>query len=132
MKDKSIGKSAKDDGEFRMSTQALSEARSYYDKLMDHEYRGRKDRNSSARSRLADDLGVSETKLLRLEYKIEEMKDVGGELYRRLRLWYLAKCENNEEAAAAMRAERLDLKAKRHAANRKSDPAIVGENPPRR
>ncbi len=112
-----------------MSTQALSDAKRFYDRLMDEEYKGRRDRNGSARSRLAEDLGVNENKLLRLEYKFEEMRDVGGELYRRLRLWYLAKCEKNEEAAAAMRAERLQLKAQRHETNRKSAVQDSRSNP---
>lgn len=131
MKDKTFGKLAKDNSEFRMSTQALSEAKGFYERLMDAEYRGRKDRNGSARSRLADDLGVNENKLIRLEYKIEEMRDVGGELYRRLQIWYRAICENNEEAAAQMRAERLQLKAKRNAANQKRSVSSVGMDPPR-
>lgn len=131
MKDKNIGKFAKSRSESEMSTTALHEGRKYYDGLMDAEYRGRKDRNASARARLADDMGVNETKLLRLEYKIEEMRDIGGELYRRLQIWYRAICEKNEAAAAEMRAERLRIRADRHAANRKpvatgkgSDPAL--------
>lgn len=113
MKDKTLGKSAKNVSESDMSTTALLKGREYYDALMDAEYRGRKDRNGSARSRLADDMGVNESKLLRLEYKIEEMKDIGGELFRRLSIWYEAICEGNEKAAAEMRAERLRLKAER-------------------
>ncbi|TIT84632.1 MAG: hypothetical protein E5W55_33975, partial [Mesorhizobium sp.] len=93
MKDKSFGKSAKNVSESDMSTTALLKGREYYDALMDAEYRGRKDRNGSARSRLADDMGVNESKLLRLEYRIEEMRDIGGELFRRLSIWYADICE---------------------------------------
>ncbi|MER9355524.1 hypothetical protein NKI61_19840 [Mesorhizobium sp. M0514] len=119
MKDKRVGKFAKSHSESEMSTTALHKGREYYDALMDAEYRGRKDRNGSARSRLADDLGVNENKLLRLEYKIEEMRDIGGELYRRLRIWYEAICEGNEAAAQQMREERLQLKARRDAVHRR-------------
>lgn len=113
-----------------MSTTALVEGKGYYDKLMDAEYRGRKDRSGSARGRLADYLMVNENKLLRLEYKIEEMRDIGGEFYRRLRLGYLAMCEGNEEAAAAMEAERQKLKAIRHAVDQKPADAGVGRAAP--
>lgn len=129
MKDKRVGKFAKSHSESEMSTTALHKGREYYDRLMDHEHRGRKDRNGSARARLADDMGVNETKLLRLEYKIEEMKDIGGELYRRLQLWYEAICEGNEIAAQEMRAERLKLKAERHAVNRKPVATGQGKDP---
>lgn len=128
MKDKSVGKFAKSSDESEMTT-ALIKGREYYDALMDVEYRGRKDRNGSARSRLADDMGVNETKLLRLEYKIEEMRDIGGELYRRLQIWYQAICEGNEVAAAEMRAERLKLKAERHAGYRKPVQTGDGNGP---
>jgi hypothetical protein len=128
---KSIGKFAKSNSESEMSTTALLEGRKYYDKLMDAEYRGRKDRNGSARGRLADLLMVSETKLLRLEYKIEEMRDIGGELYRRLKLGYEAICEGNEQAAEAMRAERLKLKAVRDAVHKRRAVARVGSDPAR-
>ena len=116
MKDISSTKSSKSHSENSMSSTALIEARGWYDKLMDVEHHGRKDKNGSARGRLADDMGVNEHKLVRLEYYFDDMRDVSGELYRRLRIWYLAKCEGNEEAAAAMRAERLKLRTKRNAA----------------
>lgn len=131
MKDTSLSKSTKSHSESSMQTTALVEAKSFYEKLMDHEFRGRKDKDSSARGRLADDMGVNEHKLVRLEYDFGEMRDVSGEFYRRLRIWYLAKCENNEEAAAAMRAERLQLKAKRDATNSKRPQAGVGMDAPR-
>lgn len=121
MKGKTFGKSAKSNGESEMSTTALIEGKQFYDRLMDAEYRGRKDRNGSARGRLASLLGVNENKLLRLEYKFEEMRDIGGEFYRRLKLAHDAICEGNEEAAAAMKAERLELKAKRNAVHQRPD-----------
>lgn len=112
-----------------MSTTALIEGRKYYEKLMDAEHRGRKDRNGSARSRLADFLMVNENKLLRLEYKFEEMRDIGGEFYRRLKLGYQAICEGNEQAAEAMRAERLKLKAERNAVDQKRGGPRMGSGP---
>ncbi len=108
-----------------MSTTALTQGKQYYDALMDAEYRGRKDKNGSARSRLADLLGVKENKLIRLEYKIEEMKDIGGELYRRLRLHYERLCEANEKAADSYREQRLALR-KNDAADQEPVASVPG------
>lgn len=129
MTGKSIGKFAKSNSESEMSTTALIEGRDYYDKLIDAEYRGRKDRNGSARGRLADFMAVNENKLLRLEYKFEEMRDIGGEFYRRLKLSYQAICEGNEQAAEAMKAERLKLKAERNAVHQRRAQARDGSGP---
>lgn len=127
MEGKTFRKFAKSNGKKEMSMTALIKGREYYDALMDAEYRGRKDTNGSARGRLADLLGVNENKLLRLEYSFDDMRDIGGELYRRLHLAYTAICEGNEAAAAAMRAERLKLKADRNVAHQKPVPKGMGE-----
>ena len=124
MEGKRFGKSAKNVGDSEMSSTALIESKHYYDSLMDAVHKGRRDRNGSARGRLADGLRVKESRLVRLEYKYEEMKDVGGELYRRLRMAYEAICEGNEAAAEAMKAERLELRAYRNATDR--EPAAKG------
>lgn len=92
-----------------MSTQALSDAKTWLEVLHDAEFRGRKDKDGAARYRLASRLGVKESYLYRLQYRAEEMKDVAGEVYRRLKLAYEGLCERNEAAADAYRAERLAM-----------------------
>lgn len=115
MEGKGFSKSDKSFGESEMSTQALSDAKSWLDVLHDAEYRGRKDTDGAARYRLASRLGVKENYLYRLQYRAEDMKDVAGEVYRRLKLAYDGLCERNERAADAYRAERLAMESKQHA-----------------
>ncbi len=108
-----IGKRVSD-----MSTVALNEARQWTEELLDAECTGRKDREGPIRYRLARKIGVPESYLFRLQYKAHEMTDVKGSVYRALMVAhqaYEAACRANEEAAAASRAERLELKAMRHA-----------------
>ena len=93
-----------------MSTEALSDARSYLEALHDAEFKGRRDTDGAARYRLASRLGLKENYLFRLQYRASEMKDVAGEVYRRLRVAYEEMCQANEKAAAAYRAERLQLR----------------------
>ncbi len=93
-----------------MSTTALNEAKTWAEVLHDAEYRGRRDTDGAARYRLASRLGVKENYLFRLQYRASEMKDVAGEVYRRLKIAYDEMCERNQEAAAADRAERLSLR----------------------
>ena len=100
-----------------MTTAALAEAVKWNEKLLDAEFKGRKDKDYLARSRLAERLGVKESYLFRLQYKTEEMKDVAGSVYRALMHAYADMCARNEEAADAMRAERKKLEAERHEAN---------------
>jgi hypothetical protein len=111
-----------------MSTQALSDAKTWLEVLHDAEFRGRKDTDGAARYRLATRLGVKENYLFRLQYRAEEMKDVAGEVYRRLGIAYAAICETNEKAAAAYRAERLQLKAERYAVDNQRARESVGES----
>lgn len=103
-----------------MSTAALDEAKQWADNLLDAECTGRKDREGPIRYRLARKIGVPESYLYRLQYKTHEMTDVKGSVYRALMLAhqaYEAAVRANEEKAAAYRAERLQLKAVRHAAD---------------
>lgn len=93
-----------------MSTQALSDAKTWLEVLHDAEFRGRKDTDGAARYRLAVKLGVKENYLFRLQYRAAEMKDVAGEVYRRLGMAYDDMCARNEQAAAAYRAERLGMR----------------------
>ena len=109
MERKSFSESDKSFGDSSMSTQALSDARIWLDTLHDAEFRGRRDTDGAARYRLASRLGVKESYLYRLQYRAVEMKDVAGEVYRRLKLAYDELCQRNERAADAYRAERLAI-----------------------
>lgn len=94
-----------------MSTVALSEAKGFLDALHDAEYRGRKDTDGAARYRLAGRLGVKENYLFRLQYRADEMKDVAGEVYRRLKNAYDELCEQIDASADRMEAERREIEA---------------------
>ncbi|TIP70360.1 MAG: hypothetical protein E5X53_28225 [Mesorhizobium sp.] len=109
-----------------MSTQALNDAKTWLEVLHDAEFRGRKDTDGAARYRLAKRLGVKENYLFRLQYRAAEMRDVAGEVYRRLGLAYEEICERNEKAADAYRAERLDLR-KTNAVDQKPASAGLGK-----
>jgi hypothetical protein len=63
---------------------ALNEAAQWADELMDAEWKGRKDRENMVRYRLAKKTGVPESYLYRLKYKVAEMNDVRGSVYRAL------------------------------------------------
>lgn len=95
----------------QMTSIALEEAISWNAKLMDREFRGRGDKDYLIRHRLSEKTGVPESYLFRLQHKSRGMKDVAGEYYRRLKLYYEAvydsACEANEEAADRYRSERL-------------------------
>lgn len=93
-----------------MSTAALFEAKKWADELMDLEFKGRGDREKTARGRLAKKVGLPESYLYRLQYKTREMKDVAGSVYRALMLAYDKACEGNEKAADRYKAERLRLR----------------------
>ena len=93
--------------EDEMSTIALIEAKSWADKLMDVEFKGRGDREKSVRGRLSKKTGIPESYLFRLQYKTREMKDVAGSAYRALRIAYDELCTRNEAAADRYREERL-------------------------
>lgn len=128
MERKTFSKSGKSFVEGEMSTEALSEARAYLEALHDSEFRGRKDTDGAARYRLASRLGIKENYLYRLQYRAGEMKDVAGEVYRRLKLAHDQICERNEAAADRDRAERLELKAIRHAVTEQPAQAGGGTN----
>jgi len=101
-----------------MTTTALQEAIGWHDSLMDAEYKGRKDNESAARFRLSKKIGVPESYLFRLTYKRRDMRDVAGEVYRRLKLAHDAYenlCARVEASADAMRDRRLNLKEQENA-----------------
>jgi hypothetical protein len=110
MYDKSVSESGKRVSEGDMSTKALVEAKSWADVLMNNEFKGRGDREKSVRGRLSSKTGIPESYLFRLQYKAGEMKDVAGEVYRRLHIAYHDMCARNEAAADLMKAERLELR----------------------
>ena len=109
-----------------MSTVALKEALEWHDALMEAEFKGRKDKESAARFRLSKKIGVPESYLFRLTHKRRDMRDVAGEVYRRLWQGYVSLCERNEARAGAYRAERLELKARQDAVDESPAPAGVG------
>jgi hypothetical protein len=131
MERKTVSKSDKSFVEGKMSTEALIEARTFLEVLHDAEFRGRKDTDGAARYRLANRLGVKENYLFRLQYRAAEMKDVAGEVYRRLKLAYEGLCERNEAAAIAYRDQRLKLRTG-HAVDTEPVSAGVGTTTPRR
>ena len=94
-----------------MSTAALSEAKYWADSLLNHEFKGRGDKEKSVRHRLSKRIGIPESYLFRLQYKTAEMKDVAGSVYRALMLEYDRICSVNEAAAARYKTEREHLKA---------------------
>lgn len=69
-----------------MSMSALHEAAEWAEQLMDAEWKGRKDKENVVRYRLSRKVGVSESYLFRLQYKLREMNDVRGSVYRALML----------------------------------------------
>lgn len=93
-----------------MSNAALTEAKGWFDRLMNLEFKGRGDREKSVRGRLSKRTGIPESYLYRLQYKTTEMKDVAGSAYRALMLAYHNICEKNEAAADRYRDERLRLR----------------------
>lgn len=115
------GKNVSED---EMSSVALRQAKSWFDTLMEHEFRGRGDREKSVRGRLSDRTGIPESYLYRLQYKASEMRDVAGEAYRRLQNEYEALCLKNEAAADRYRDERLGRK--HETANEKLAPSRLG------
>lgn len=115
MNGKSVSEFGKKRSEDDMTSIALIEAKSFADALMDHEFNGRGDREKSVRYRLAKKCGVPESYLYRLQYKTRDMKDVAGEVYRRLRIEYENMCRANEEAADRYRAERLAMRGEHEA-----------------
>jgi len=116
---KRVSETGKRISEDSMNSVALNEAADWADKLMEAEWKGRKDKENVVRYRLAKRVGVPESYLYRLQYKIREMNDVRGSVYRALMIAhqaYEAACEQVEGSADAMRAERMKLKAEDDAA----------------
>lgn len=109
-----------------MNNAALSEAKGWYDRLMNLEFKGRGDREKSVRGRLAKRTGIPESYLYRLQYKFTEMKEVAGSAYRALMIDYHNLCERNEAAADRYRNERLGLRGHHEAADQELNEAVMG------
>lgn len=86
MSDKRVSDFGKRISEGDMSASALDEAATWAGELMDAEWQGRRDQERQVRHRLAKKIGVSESYLFRLQYKLSEMNDVRGSVYRALML----------------------------------------------
>ncbi len=110
----------------KVSEMALFEAVRWADSRMDYEYRGRGDREKSARHRVSRRTGVTESYLMRLKYRSHEMKDVAGSVYRALKLAYDEQCQRNEDAADRHCAERMKLRGNHEKADEKPASAGVG------
>jgi hypothetical protein len=103
---------------------ALKQAKDWAAELMNREFKGRGDREKSARHRLSRRTGIPESYLYRLQYKTTEMRDVAGEVYRLLKLDYDRICQANEDAADRYRSERIRLKG--HHETVSEEPASAG------
>jgi hypothetical protein len=109
--DKRISETGKNVSEDAMST-ALMEAAQWADELMEAETKSRREKEYVVRDRLAGKIGVNSSYLFRLQYKIEEMNDVKGSVYRALmiaRKAYDSLCERVENAADAMEKELREI-----------------------
>lgn len=125
------GKSVSEFGKgFGVQSQALIDGKRWFDALMKHEFQGRGDRDKRARGQIADDTGVPESYLFRLQYKMKDMRDISGEVYRRLMLRYDEICRAHENAADDKRQRRGEITDAVHqssAAQRSRDgAALVG------
>lgn len=109
-----------------MASVALQEATDWLDELMDREFSGRGDKEYLIRHRISENSGVPERYLYRLQYQAKEMKDVAGEYYRRLRLYYESACQRNEAAADRYKDERLGMRGHHETSDEKPASAAVG------
>lgn len=89
-------------------------------------HRGRHDTWTAARERAAKEAGIAVSIAKRIWQRFEAMNDVGGEAMLNLMLAYERACQNNEDAIAAYRAERLNLKAERNAVDHQRARESVG------
>lgn len=112
--------------EDEVTSVALKEATGWLEELMDREFSGRGDKEYLIRHRISENSGVPERYLYRLQYQAKGMKDVAGEYYRRLRLYYNAICQGHEDAADRYRAERLGLRGQHETTDEKPASAGLG------
>lgn len=111
-----------------MKTTALIEAEGWYAEIRDHLHDGWTDNKHSALHKVARRTGLPISYINRLQYKARDMRDIGGEAYRRLKLAYEELCEKNEAAADGYRAERQRLKEGRDAIVEERASASMGKD----
>ncbi len=109
MSDRERVESDKKHGGDVMNT-ALHEANFYLNELVRMHHRGRGDTLGAARDRAAREAGVPRSYAKRIWDRLDTMKDVSGEAYRKLRIAYEASCERHEAKAAEYRAERMGVR----------------------
>jgi hypothetical protein len=102
-----------------MST-AATEAFAFLNALTKKHYRGWGDTATAARDRAARDAGITPAQAERVWKRWQGMASIDGDVYRALRNRYEALCQKHEQAAAASRAERLEIKASRNAVDQGS------------
>ncbi len=73
-------------------------------------FRGLGDTRDAARSRLAREIGVPESYLKRLRYKVRDLSDIPGSILIRLAIGYDRICVSAERKAEAMRAQRAEIR----------------------
>lgn len=112
--------------EDEMTSVALKQSIDWLDELMDREFNGRGDKEYLIRHRISENSGVPERYLYRLQYQAREMKDVAGEYYRRLRLYYESVCQRQEDAADRYRDERLRMRGHHEKTDEKPASAALG------
>lgn len=121
---KSISRFGKKKPEDEVASTALKQSIGWLDELMKHEFAGRGDKEYLVRHRISENCGVPERYLYRLQYQAREMKDVAGEYYRRLMIYYDSICEKNEAAADSYRTERMGMRG--HHEETDKEPASAG------
>lgn len=109
-------------------SEAATEAFNFLNRLTQREYRGWGDTATAARERAARNAGITPAQAERVWKRWQRMASIDGDVYRALRNKYEALCEANEQAAAADRVERLELRAGRDAVNQKLDHSGGREN----
>lgn len=122
----SVSRNGSKPTEVSMNCSALNEAKGWADALIREEFRGRGDREKTARARVSSKTGVPDSYLFRLTYKTREMRDVAGSVYRALKIAYDDMCAHNEAMAEKHRADRLKLERGNDEADQERDKALLG------
>lgn len=95
-----------------VSADCVVEKATFWSEEMQKAYfRGLGDTREAARGRLAREIGVPESYLKRLRYKVRDLSDIPGSILIRLAVGYDRICLSAETKAAALKAERAELKA---------------------
>lgn len=93
-----------------VSADCVVEKATFWSEEMQKAYfRGLGDTREAARGRLAREIGVPESYLKRLRYKVRDLSDIPGSILIRLAVGYDRICLSAENKAAALRAERAEL-----------------------